>query len=408
METIAVNDIWYIKPLKLPNAEKYISDISNITFAATGFVHAWESNLFFDEACQLIVNAIKLFQLGYYDCAFYSLRQSIEMSIGIIYLTANPSKEDEWKKLCDGFESGFMANWLKRNEPVFKDIRNKMTGFFDNIRNVQSKMNKYIHKQGYASFYKVTRNSTISQQKAIPEGQILNDFENFLKVCIGAVAVYRLSIDALPVVLMNEDMLLRSRDFMTEPYSSAFVDTYIGQENIEAFKTTEFYNDLCESLRKNEKQNDAVFDLIHYKYYNREKFDDYMAQFDLCSFTDRIAMWLFVISDKISQVFVDGFYLYASDIKSNIEVVTIAPSNYEDFFSNAKNDFNQCFHNVFLSRCLINDKYTYLEHNEELVENEIEYVICTAARLSDLVRQFERELSVIIEKQKINKITDLL
>ena len=401
METIAENDIWYVKPLELPDAEKYISDIYNITFAATGSVHAWKSNLFFDEACQLIINAIKLFQLGYYDCAFYSLRQSIEMSIGIIYLTANPSKEDEWKKLCDGFESGFMTNWLKRNEPVFKDIRNKMTGFFDNILNVKSKMNKYIHKQGYASFYKVTSNSIISQQKGIPEGQIQNDFESYLKVCIGAVSVYRLFIDALPVVLMDEDMLLRSGDFITEPYSQEFVETYIGQENLEAFKTTEIYNGFCESLRENEKQNDAVFDLIHYQFYNRKKFDDYMEQFDLCSFTDRVAMCLFTISDKISQVFVEGIYLYASDVKSNSNshILTIGSSFYEDIFSNANNDFNQCYHNVFLSRCLINDKYTYFEHNEELVENEIENVRCAATKLSDLARQLEKELLSLIGKQ---------
>ena len=78
MENIKIQDNWYIKPLELPNVEKFVSDINNISFATTGFVHAWESNLFFDEACQLIINAIKLFQLGYFDCAFYSLRQSIE------------------------------------------------------------------------------------------------------------------------------------------------------------------------------------------------------------------------------------------------------------------------------------------------------------------------------------------
>lgn len=59
MENIAIQDNWYIKPLELPNVEKFVSDINNISFATTGFVHAWESNLFFDEACQLIINAIK-------------------------------------------------------------------------------------------------------------------------------------------------------------------------------------------------------------------------------------------------------------------------------------------------------------------------------------------------------------
>ena len=85
MENIKIQDNWYIKPLELPNVEKFVSDINNISFATTGFVHAWESNLFFDEACQLIINAIKLFQLGYFDCAFYSLRQSIETTSVFVY-----------------------------------------------------------------------------------------------------------------------------------------------------------------------------------------------------------------------------------------------------------------------------------------------------------------------------------
>ena len=131
MDTIKTHDSWYIKPLELCNAEKYIMDINNISFAATGFIHAWESNLFFEEACQLLVNAIRLFLRGYYDCAFYSLRQSIETSIGIIYLTANPDKEDEWKRRCDGFESGAMSKWLREYEPTFKTIREKMKGFWE-------------------------------------------------------------------------------------------------------------------------------------------------------------------------------------------------------------------------------------------------------------------------------------
>lgn len=314
MENIKIQDNWYIKPLELPNVEKFVRDINNISFATTGFVHAWESNLFFDEACQLIVNAIKLFQLGYFDCAFYSLRQSIETSIGIIYLTANPNKEDEWKTLLGGFESGKMTDWLKNNEPTFMDIRDKMHSFFDNVWDVQKRMNKYIHKQGYASFYQVTRNPFLVQQKGTSESQIIMDFEYYLKLCIGAVAIYRLAIDALPVVLMDEDIRLRTGDLITEPYSQEFVDTYIGSENIEAFKTTEIYKDFYKSLHRNEKQNDAVYGLIHFQYYNREKVDDYVTQLHLCSFTDRIAMCLYTISIKISHVFVDGIHWYHSDV----------------------------------------------------------------------------------------------
>jgi len=339
METITIQDNWYIKPLELPNMEKFVRDINNISFATTGFVHAWESNLFFEEACQLIVNAIKLFQLGYYDCAFYSLGQSIETSIGIIYLTANPNKENEWKMQYDGFDSGAMSKWLREHEPTFKDIREKTTGFFDGVRNTQLKMNKYVHKQGFVSFYKVTNNPIISQQKDISGDQIQKDFESFLKVCIGAVAIYRLTIDALPVVLMDEDIRLRTGDLITEPYSQEFVDTYIGSENIEAFKTTGIYKDFYESLHRNEKQNDAVYDLIHFQYYNREKMDDYATQLHLCSFTDRIAMCLYTISIKISHVFVDGIHWYHSDVKSsnNDKSITMGLGYFEDIFSNTEN-----------------------------------------------------------------------
>lgn len=401
MENIVTQNNWYIKPLELPNVEKFVCDINNISFATTGFVHAWKSNLFFDEACQLIINAIKLFQLGYFDCAFYSLRQSIETSIGIIYLTANPNKEDEWKTLLSGFESGKMTDWLKNNEPTFMDIREKMHGFFDNVWNVQKRMNKYIHKQGYASFYQVTRNPFLVQQKGTSESQIIMDFEYYLKLCIGAVAIFRLAIDALPVVLMDEDIRLRTWDLITEPYSQEFVDTYIGSENIEAFKTTEIYKDFYESLHRNEKQNDAVYDLIHFQYYNREKMDDYMAQLHLCSFTDRIAMCLYTISVKISHVFVDGIHWYHSDVKSsnNDKSITVGLSYFEDFFSDTENDFNKCYYNVFLSRCQINGNYTYFEHNEMLSANEIECVKLIASQLSNLANEMDRYFSSLVSSK---------
>lgn len=50
--------------------------------AMVGAFDAYGSNTFFEEACQLIANSVQLFKLGYSDAVFYSLRQSIETSIG--------------------------------------------------------------------------------------------------------------------------------------------------------------------------------------------------------------------------------------------------------------------------------------------------------------------------------------
>ena len=388
MNSHTAYDNWCIKPIELPNAEEYLYDLYNISHASTGLIHAWDSNFYFKEASQLIANAIKLFQLGYFDCAFYSLRQSIETSIGTVYLTENPEKKSNWDNLQSGFESGTMSRELKKKETAFKDIVEKMPKFFENIRNAQISINKYVHKQGTSSFYSIRNNPFLLEQKEIAEGQTLKDFEDFLKVCIGAVAVYRLSIDALPVVLIDEDMLYRSGDLITIPYSEEFVEKYIGKDNIEAFKTTQIYKDFCAFLKENEKQNEAVFDLIHYNYYDRNRKDDYESQLHLCSFTDRIVMCLCTVSDKITQVFV-GFHWYHTDTKSknNNKFMGIGSLYFEKFFSNTKNDFNQCFQNVFLSRCLINGNYTYFEHNEKLTENEMECVNLIATQLTELAGQ---------------------
>lgn len=125
--------VWKVRKFILPNASKYLWDIDNIRWAETGLINAFGSNRFFDEASQMIANSIYLFQEGFFDAAFYSLRQSIEISIGTLYLTANPEKMNEWKKLEPGFESGRMANFLQKQEPIFKEIRTKMSTFFDNI-----------------------------------------------------------------------------------------------------------------------------------------------------------------------------------------------------------------------------------------------------------------------------------
>lgn len=77
----------------------------------------------------MIANSMYLFQEGFFDAAFYSLRQSIETSIGTLYLTANPDKMAAWENLESGFESGKMVRFLQEHEPVFREMRNKMSLF---------------------------------------------------------------------------------------------------------------------------------------------------------------------------------------------------------------------------------------------------------------------------------------
>lgn len=384
----------------LPDADEYIYAINNIQMATTGFIKAMESNKFFAEACQMIINAIRLYQDGYFDCAFYSLRQSIELSIGTIFLNANPDKYRNWNKLEKGFESGNMARYLADNEPTFKEVREKLCDYFDNLHELKKQIDKYVHKQGYKSFHisfqRVCGDLLIQKEKAL-----LKLFEKSLRACIGAVAIYRLIIDPMPLVLSDENLMMRSGDFITEPYSIKFITEYIGEDIVEKLKTTQTYSDIESWLLANEKQNPTTFTLIHYQGFNRADFLELSSQLHLCSFYDRIAVGLFMCSTKISQVFLDGIFWYWSEVKSNrIGGPVMGASYYEDLFKNFSGDCNLPYDNVFISRFTLLDKVHYVEHNEVLSDEEISIINVLFSELRVLWQKNEDEIQGWLDSLK--------
>lgn len=391
---------WKIRKFVLSNASDYLWDIDNITWAETGLIDALGANRFFDESSQMIANSIFLFQEGFFDAAFHSLRQSIEISIGTLYLTANPKKMEEWKKLDSGFESGKMVGYLQKHEPVFKELRTTMSAFFENIRAVQKKTNKYVHKQGYSSFYTLQRYSWSDHREDKVYLKIVSDFEETLKVAIGAVAMYRLAIDPLPIILMDEELMLRSGDFITRPYSEEFVDKYIGLKNIELYKQTDIYQGFKKSIMSHEKQNEAVFDIIHWQIIDRSKLEDITKQMHLLSYTDRLAVVIMIASTKIPQVYIEGCFHYTSDVKAIHSDLVIGNSYYDDFFVNDDN-FNIPFKDCsYISRIKINDKFSYIESNTLLDNSEITILNYIAKTFEEAYVKQEKELKNWLEEHK--------
>lgn len=389
LDDISMNQL---HKFNLPDSDEYIYAINNIQMATTGFINAMESNKFFAEACQMIINAIKLYQDGYFDCAFYSLRQSIELSIGTIFLNANPDKYRNWNKLEKGFESGNMARYLADKEPSFKEVREKLCDYFDNLHELKKQIDKYVHKQGYKSFHisfqRVYGDLLIQKEKAL-----LKFFEKSLWACIGAVAIYRFIIDPLPLALADEDLLMRSGDFITQPYSINFIKEYIGDNVVDKLKTTQAYIDIESWLLSNEKQNSTTFLLIHYQGFRRNEFSELTSQLHLCSFYDRVAVGLFMCSIKISQVFLEGAFWYWSDVKSNrAGSLVMGVSYYEDIFKNSSEDYNKPYDNVFLSRFTLLEKHHYVEHNEMLSNDEIIVINSLFEELTTLWQKSENEL----------------
>ena len=352
---------------KLEGVEEYLQAIDSIRMKVTGTVDYMLSNSFFAEACQMLANAVNLFQLGYFDAAFYSLRQTIETSLGTIYLmTDSKTLVREWNHQHDGFEIGKMSNLLRKKESFFKDALVKMEPYFQKLFDERRKIDKYVHKQGFVTFYTNGRDSAAWKR-------VDHDFEKALKACIGAVAVYRMVIDPLSVALMDDNLSQRAPDLMGESFSVDFIEKFIGEDTLNAYKVTENYKNAVSWLKNMPIQNEAVYALIHYQAFERKDYDEIQKQWELLDINDRIAVSMFMMSTKISQLYIDGILWYFSDVRSTCkERMAIGTKVLADRFKGIENDFNLPLDGAFLSRMVIKDKYTYVEHTEPLSDKEVD------------------------------------
>lgn len=311
-----------IVPVELKNKEIYHLDLFNIDQSWTGRVDAMFANDFFREAIQLIINAISLFEKGYFDCAFYSLRQSLEIATTIIYFVDddkdNRSKQlSKWEKQERFPLHNQMINELNQRKKEFSDLKDKMSVYFDELELTKQKLNKYVHKQGFDKYY-TYRNHPFNKNKENLNLRLLTDFESFVKQSIGAIAVFRLVIDPFPVLLADEDIYCRTGQLMTEGYSNEFIVNYIGLEHINSYKQTELYKAHFDSIICQEEMLPSVLDIVKHDYVDMTKIDEIFSQKHLLGQHDLVAVALFAYSEKIVKVYcIGGFHYYFTNISTN-------------------------------------------------------------------------------------------
>ena len=154
-----------IRPLEIPNKSKLYLDLMNIEHSWSGRMDTNIGNTFVMEAEQLLINAIEQFEMGYFDCAYFSLRSAVDISTTMVFLCDIEAEVraqylEDWKKAED-FPSRYeMINKLSKNGDVFVDMTTNMPAFFEEAKEISQKLNKYVHKQGLHNFY-ISRNHPI-------------------------------------------------------------------------------------------------------------------------------------------------------------------------------------------------------------------------------------------------------
>lgn len=330
-------------------------------------------NTFIMEAEQQLINAIELFEQGYFDCAYYSLRSAVDISTTIVFLADMPDADREkylaaWKSTSDFPMQGQMIKQLSRKGDIFTDMQQKMPDFFTDAKALSAELNKYVHKQGLQHFY-ISRNHPFNQNKS--QDAFIAAFEGYLERCIGVVAVMRLAIDPFPILLMDEEVLYRCFDSMTEPYSNEFIEKYIGPELVEQYKQTALYSGTYDSFMDEEKKNEATFDVMKHQYIDSHRLDEIYPQLHLLSLNDIMSVLLVASSKQIVKTYgCGGMLMYFTDRKTNRVKMSWSGADF-DLFAKAEHPFNQPYDEVYMSVFQFGDTKYFAEHNVPLSNDEI-------------------------------------
>lgn len=247
-----------------------------------------------------------------------------------------------------------------------------MDKYFSKLKETKKKLNKFVHKQGYQYLY-ITRNSPLN--KKYDDSYYLEEFIEYLKICIGAIAVFRLGIDPMPILLMDKEIYYRTSDHMTRAFNKNFIEEYIGIEHINNYMKTQIYLSHYEYIIKEEKLEGYVKAVTQDNYIDKNMITKILKQKHLLSKQEYLGVAICGVIEKISKIYTcGGFGMYFT----SLQTVRKKMSWNSKFFSDLEreeNPINCSFDEAYISYFKFEeDLDIFLEHNETLTEVEIETI----------------------------------
>jgi len=366
-----------LREIPLPRKQEIYHDLFNLDHSISGRIDFLGfGNTFLTEAIQLTTNAIEIFEQGYFDCAYYSLRSAIEISTLMVFFHDLPTEErakfkERWRANDIFPQQKQVIETLVKQGDVFADMREKMFGFFEQAKILSNQINKFVHKQGLENFY-VVRNRFSGNNPSYDINEFSSTFEDFVVKVIGVLAIMRLAIDPLPVLLMEEEICQRYPGSMTTPFSRDFVAKYIDEGVLNSYKLTNIYAEHKKGIMENlELQHEEVYNLNEYDYIDTQKETVLKSQFHLLSQSAIVAVLTALSCEKVVKVHCyRGMLSYWTDRKSNRNLMS---SNSADFdkFSKSTNRFNQTYDETLISVYTFLDEDYFIEHNDEIALDDI-------------------------------------
>ncbi|MBD9123244.1 MAG: hypothetical protein EGP68_00400 [Lachnospiraceae bacterium] len=343
----------------------------HILFPITGMGDKMFCNGFMMESVELLKHGIFLYEEGYFDCAFYSVRQSIENMNNMLFFSQNEKALIKWRAK-ERFPSDHqIKERLRQINTAYSEIKEAIPEVFEHYEELLKKSNKYIHKQGFDTFY-----IGILQHKS-KKGERTQLFIEFLKQSIGLVMVMNIILDPLSLALSDPEIDAHILfNPMAEPIPIGIFEEIFENSILEKIKKTNFYKEFIEFFLEKEEMNEATYDVIRSQYFNVEALEDIESQADYLNCEQSLCLEILKAGIQVSHFyFQDDFWGYITSIEPLYQLSEYRSDQFDQFMvDNGRSNIR--WKGMLISVYNVFDTYIVLQHNELFTEENL-FVIQT-------------------------------
>lgn len=371
---IDFNNIENTEKIEILNRDELLLTLDRLKTMTVGRSDRLFCNSFISEIVRLLINSIFLYEKGYFDCAFYSIRQAAEVGNNMLFI-ANKGESEliKWNGKKYFPSNRKLLKQLSEIDEFYSEVKNKASDFFETQDNLIKKSHKIIHKQGFDTFYSLRKDYMYSK-KFNKQDEIVFFLEVLNHTICTAIVLY-IIVDPVSLILADEELTMHFNfNPMAEPADIDFLEKYSSVDIVRIIKSTKYFKGFSEFFKAKEKMLPAVYDVVRNQAFNLDYLEDIKSQKHLISLNEKIILELLLAEIKLTNIYPNcSFEWYFTSIKSRCNQYKWSLSEHKRYL-NYKEKFNLPFHNIFRSIVKGLDDNWILEHNERLTENEIKTI----------------------------------
>ena len=363
------------------------SYVDELADSISGMVETPSFNQFLLESCQLLANSLDLIHQGYFDAAFYSVRQAGEVIlIGALFTNLdNAEREAKYKKWAslESFPSfSKLSGMLREADSEYRELLEQMPEIDELISKLNKRANKYIHKQGHESFY--TKPYGMAPESA---GRIHEDFAEYFKAAVKVCAIFRLAADPFPILRSDPECEYRFPDCITPEFSQSFIEECLGNEFVKHYIEIDYYRNWVNAIKSTFPQlKEATYNVSNLHYIDLSNIEDTLDELDKLTLYEATAvLFTALFSEKVIAIHITGMLdafsnsarlsngLYLSDMSDYAEQLGGVNVPLADICRLASFDTSHEFSPVssFITSFPIASDYVCVETDTLLDDNEV-------------------------------------